>query len=476
MRHGAVGRDQRQRVGGGEVVGRHEVRDRRLLRRGPQQREALEHAARRTPGRRTVSTNGRQTSTAARPMSQLTITCLRSNRSTITPGGRRRGRSPGRCGPTSPGRRRPPASPRRCRAASAAMAKKPSQSPMDRATCVSQRWKNCDDCRTCRTCRPGLSPGLPTAGDGSVGASAARSSRPGSGTWRCSAIGSTLRVGVADRPRLRTLTAGRRVLAAFFAGAFAAFFGRPSSRRFLAGAFLAPLRAFLAGPASRRICSSSAARSMVMFSTVSPLRRLALVSPSVTYGPKRPSFTTTGFSDTGSLPSSLQRRGRRGLAAAELLRLGEDLHRLVEGDGEQLLLGVEAAGLVAPLEERAVAAVGGDDLARRRRGGRRRCAGAAGACSASSSVMRRERHRLEQRRHLRLRVRRQRVGVAELHVGTEAAALGEHRQARVRDRRRAARRPWAPTRISTARSMVSSSSGRSSGTDAVSSPRLRYGP
>ena len=45
-RHRAVGRDQRQRVGGGEVVGRHEVRDRRLLGGGPQQREALEHERR----------------------------------------------------------------------------------------------------------------------------------------------------------------------------------------------------------------------------------------------------------------------------------------------------------------------------------------------------------------------------------------------------------------------------------------------
>ena len=36
--------------------------------------------------------------------------------------------------------------------------------------------------------------------------------------------------------------------------------------------------------------------------------------------------------------------------------------------------------------------------------------------------------------------------------------------------------PFGADRISTARSMVSSSSGRSSGTDAVSSPRRRYGP
>ena len=64
---------------------------------------------------------------------------------------------------------------------------------------------------------------------------------------------------------------------------------------FLAGAFLAAvffavvfLAAFflVAGPRARRSASSSAARSMVIDSTSSPLRRLALVSPSVTYGPE----------------------------------------------------------------------------------------------------------------------------------------------------------------------------------------------
>ncbi len=69
--------------------------------------------------------------------------------------------------------------------------------------------------------------------------------------------------------------------AAFFAGAFlaAVFFAGV----FLAAAFLVP-RLRVVGPASRRAWSSSAARSGVMPSTVSPSRSRseALVSPSVT--------------------------------------------------------------------------------------------------------------------------------------------------------------------------------------------------
>lgn len=53
-------------------------------------------------------------------------------------------------------------------------------------------------------------------------------------------------------------------------------------------------------------------------STLSPERSVALVSPSVTYGPKRPSLTTTGFSLTGSVPSSFS----GGLAAARPRCLG----------------------------------------------------------------------------------------------------------------------------------------------------------
>ena len=87
---------------------------------------------------------------------------------------------------------------------------------------------------------------------------------------------------------------GRQVrLAAFLAGAFfAGLLGRSSSRvRFT-------------GPRARRSASNSAARSSVIDSTSSPLRRLALVSPSVTYGPNRPSLITIGLPDAGSVPSS----------------------------------------------------------------------------------------------------------------------------------------------------------------------------
>ena len=62
----------------------------------------------------------------------------------------------------------------------------------------------------------------------------------------------------------------------------------------------------------------------------------------------------------------LQRR--RGGGPAALLGLGVDRQRLVEGDREQLLLGVERAGVGALLEVRPVAAVlRGDLLAARRR-------------------------------------------------------------------------------------------------------------
>ena len=76
---------------------------------------------------------------------------------------------------------------------------------------------------------------------------------------------------------------------------------------FLAGAFFAgALRVvvFFAGPFARFSASRVAARSSVTASTESSLRRVAFVSPSVTYGPKRPSLTTTGFFVSGSSPSS----------------------------------------------------------------------------------------------------------------------------------------------------------------------------
>src|SRR4051794_898221 len=74
----------------------------------------------------------------------------------------------------------------------------------------------------------------------------------------------------------------------------------------LAALFFAPfLAVFVAGPLARRSASSSAARSRVIASTESSLRSVALYSPSVTYSPNRPAFTTTGCFETGSSPSSL---------------------------------------------------------------------------------------------------------------------------------------------------------------------------
>src|ERR1035441_10762026 len=73
---------------------------------------------------------------------------------------------------------------------------------------------------------------------------------------------------------------------------------------------------FGAGAAARRSASSSIARCGEMDSMVSPLRSEALVSPSVTYGPKRPSRSTIGLPLAVSSPNS--RSG--GAAAARAAR------------------------------------------------------------------------------------------------------------------------------------------------------------
>ncbi len=86
---------------------------------------------------------------------------------------------------------------------------------------------------------------------------------------------------------------------------------------FFAGAFFAAAF-FFAGPFARFSASSSKPRSGVIVSTSSSRRSVAFVSPSVTYGPKRPSLTMTGRSVTGSFPSSLS----GGLAAARPRCLG----------------------------------------------------------------------------------------------------------------------------------------------------------
>ena len=96
--------------------------------------------------------------------------------------------------------------------------------------------------------------------------------------------------------------------AVFFAGAFLA-------GAFLAGAFFA---VFLAGRLRALLGEQlEAALRRDLLDAVAG-RRVALVSPSVTYGPKRPSLTTTGCPLTGSAPSSFS----GGLAAARPRCLG----------------------------------------------------------------------------------------------------------------------------------------------------------
>ena len=118
-------------------------------------------------------------------------------------------------------------------------------------------------------------------------------------------------------------------------------------------------------------------------SIVCPRRSDALVSPSVTYGPNRPSLMTSGFSVSGSTPIS--RSGGAGGPALPGLRRGQQGQRLVQGDREDLVLVGQRAGVVAALDVRAVAAGAGEDLDARP--GPCRPAGAASAaCSASARV------------------------------------------------------------------------------------------
>src|SRR5690606_18902087 len=89
---------------------------------------------------------------------------------------------------------------------------------------------------------------------------------------------------------------------AFFLGA--AFFAVVAffACAFFAGAFLA---GFFAGPLARLSASSCTARSKSISSTVSPRGMVALVTPSVTYAPKRPSLILIGLPLSGSSANSL---------------------------------------------------------------------------------------------------------------------------------------------------------------------------
>ncbi len=174
-------------------------------------------------------------------------------------------------------------------------------------------------------------------------------------------------------------------------------------------------------------------------STSSPLRRLALVSPSVTYGPNRPSLITIGLPVAGSVPSS-RSGGAEAPCPATTFGLGVDLQRLVERDVEHLLLGRQRARVGAALEIWPVAAVlRGDLLA-----GVRVDADHAGQRQQPQRIL--ERHRLQVHRP------QQRAG-ARLGAGRLLALLGRStvvglRRARAAPRSRTARsgRPWRRSR------------------------------
>ena len=191
----------------------------------------------------------------------------------------------------------------------------------------------------------------------------------------------------------RCLLGGLFFAAAFFAVVFlaASSSSRPSSsprRAFFAGArsswrraFVAPCAAPDPSPASRP--ASRAPRSMVSASTrlPAPQRRVGLAVGDVRAEPAV--LDDQRLLGDRVVPSS--RSGGAGGPAAAGLRRGEQRQRLLQGDREDLLLGLQRPGVVAPLDVRAVPAGCGEDLARRR--GPRRPAGAASApCSASSSV------------------------------------------------------------------------------------------
>ena len=122
------------------------------------------------------------------------------------------------------------------------------------------------------------------------------------------------------------------------------------------------------------------ARSRVTVSTESPARRVALVSPSVTYGAE------AAVLDHDRLPAD--RVGRRapcsGGAAAAARRAAwaaRERERLLERDREQLLLGLERPGCPCPSSGTARSGRSRGDL-RRRRPGRRRPSAAGTAAAA----------------------------------------------------------------------------------------------
>ena len=188
------------------------------------------------------------------------MTFLRSKRSAITPeAGPRKNPGTMRAAMTTP--TAASGEPRRCAW----------RGPRWRGSRASRRWP-----RRLGSARGGRTAASRTSGRGSPG----RSSSSATGVVRSvgasdpvsSGVRSSLsRLLASSPPRRGLLRTG--LLRRGLLGRRLLLRGLPRATAILA---------LLTGPASRRIWSSSAARSMVTFSTVSPLRSDALVSPSVT--------------------------------------------------------------------------------------------------------------------------------------------------------------------------------------------------
>ncbi len=258
---------------------------------GPQRRVRISSPSEISSNPPRLSTNGRSTRRLARPMSHSTITLRRSKRSMMTP-------------PTVP--RRKPGSTRvvmtrltaapelsDTRAAMARIAIRPIQSPRLETTCAVQSRKKVLLPKT----RHGASGiGGSDASEGMNGASRSRllvghpRLRPGSGA-RSGRRGRLPRRPLGGRLLCRRLLR-RRLLRGpdFFAGAF------------LAVDFFVAF--FVVGPRAARSASRSTASVIVTASGWMPRGTVALVVPSVMYGPKRPSSTRTGAPLSGCGPRS----------------------------------------------------------------------------------------------------------------------------------------------------------------------------
>ena len=227
----------------------------------------------------TWSTNGSSRSVAARPRSQETITFLRSHRSTSTPATGPR-KKPGTMRaaitrPTAVSGDPPPT-----RVASAAMARKPIQSPIDETTCAHHSRKNIGDAKN-RVRHSCLSSGARL--DSSSGARWRSLLAPASPirlstSVCCSAWRTPQRPGTVRR-QLHAETLGDAPSRAGRSGLLGGgLLGRGLllGRLLLASPSWPPTSSSWPAHGRARSCSSSAARSMVMVSTLSSRRSDAL--------------------------------------------------------------------------------------------------------------------------------------------------------------------------------------------------------